>query len=68
VVEAWIETRYDDPYQGVEREPGFENLWFGLIPGTYDRRRDTVVVCSYTIEESTRTVRCNDITTLGYPM
>ena len=31
-VTAWILTRYDDPYQGVQREPGFDNLWFGEIP------------------------------------
>lgn len=34
IVTAWILTRYDDPYQGVRREPGFANLWFGAIPNS----------------------------------
>jgi hypothetical protein len=32
VVTAWILSRYDDPYMGVRREPGFDNLWFGPVP------------------------------------
>lgn len=34
VVTAWVLTRFDDPYQGVRRERGFPNLWFGSIPGS----------------------------------
>ena len=32
VVMAWVLTRGDDPYEGVRREPDFENLWFGEVP------------------------------------
>jgi len=32
LVTSWIMTRYDDPYQGVQRAEGFENLWFGADP------------------------------------
>ncbi|MGH4013192.1 MAG: hypothetical protein ACRDSL_04520 [Pseudonocardiaceae bacterium] len=66
IVRTWVVTRYEDPYEGVEREPGFENLWYGRIPNSGDGCGN-VVVCSYVIEESTRTVRCNDFTTLPYP-
>ena len=45
VVADWIFSRYDDPFSGVSREPGFDNLWVGPVPGT--RRGGTVVVCSY---------------------
>jgi hypothetical protein len=31
LVTAWIMTRYDDPYSGVRRADGFENLWFGAL-------------------------------------
>jgi hypothetical protein len=34
LVMSWIMTRSDNPYQGVQREPGFDNLWFGAIPGS----------------------------------
>jgi hypothetical protein len=59
-------SRFDDPYQGVHREPGFENLWYGAVPETR-HDGDQVVVCSYWIEERTRTVRCDSIATLGLP-
>ncbi len=65
IVTAWVMTRFDDPYQGVRREPGFDNLWFGTIPGT--AASGTVVVCSYWIEESSRTVRCDNFATLNSP-
>ena len=39
VVTAWVLTRFDDPYQGVRREPGFANLWFGPIPGSVQAGR-----------------------------
>jgi hypothetical protein len=66
-VTAWIMTRYDNPYQGVQREPGFDNLWFGAIPGSI-HSSDRVVACSYWIYESTRTVSCNSISTLSLPL
>lgn len=67
VVTAWVMTRYDDPYKGVRREKGFPNLWFGAVPNT-DDHGSTVVACSYWIEESSRTVRCDSFATLGLPL
>lgn len=67
VVTAWIFTRADEPYRNVRREKGFANLWFGPIPGTVDDDA-TVVTCSYWIEESTRTLRCNSFATLSLPL
>jgi hypothetical protein len=59
VVIAWIMSRLDDPYQGVRREPDFDNLWYGVVPMSQDGA-GSVVVCAYWIDESTRTVRCHD--------
>jgi len=66
VVAQWVIARHDDPYAGVRREPGFDNLWFGRIPGTRDAA-NTVVTCSYFVEESTNTVTCNSIASLSLP-
>lgn len=66
-VTAWMLTRFDDPYQGVRRAHGFDNLWFGVIPDTA-HDDDRVVCCSYWIEETTRTVRCDSIATLSWPV
>lgn len=63
----WVLSRFDDPYVGVTRQPGFSNLWFGVIPGTA-HHPDQVVACSYWIEEGTRTVRCDSVATLSWPM
>ena len=66
VVTAWTVTRFDDPYQGMRREPNIDNLWYGTVPGTYDGRR-TIVCCSYWILETDHTVRCNQFATLNLP-
>lgn len=66
LVTEWVLTRFDTPYQGMRRESGFENLWWGAVPGS--RRGGRIVVCSYFIEEQTRTVRCNSIATLSLPL
>jgi hypothetical protein len=63
---SWFFTRTEDPYVGVRREPTFDNLWFGLVPGSL--RSGTVVGCSYWIVESTRAIRCDAIATLALPM
>jgi hypothetical protein len=65
-VTAWILTRYDDPYQGVQREPGFDNLWFGEIPRSR-HGGGTAVACSYGIYASRGVVLCNSIATLPLP-
>lgn len=66
VVTAWLFTRLDDPYQGVERETGFENLWYGVVPGSA-MDDGTVVTCSYWIEERRHALRCNAFATLHWP-
>ncbi|ONH35677.1 hypothetical protein [Protofrankia sp. BMG5.30] len=67
LVTAWIFTRIDDPYQGVRREPGFANLWFGPIPGS-EHGEWAVVCCSYWIEEQAHRVVCDTFTTLTRPL
>jgi len=64
-VTAWILTSYEDPYQGVQRQPDFENLWFGEIPRT--RHAGTAVACSYWLYERTGALRCNSVATLALP-
>lgn len=67
VVMEWLLGRQDDPYRGVRREPGFDNLWFGAVPDS-DDGSGRVVVCSYWIVESQHLVRCNSFATLGLPL
>jgi hypothetical protein len=67
-VTSWIMTRLEDPYQGVRRASGFENLWFGPIPGSDRDGSGTIVTCSYWIDESTRTLRCDSFATLSLPI
>ena len=67
LVTSWIMTRYDDPYQGVQRAEGFENLWFGAVPNT-DDGLGHAVVCSYWIEETRRAIRCDSFATLNLPL
>jgi hypothetical protein len=62
----WIMGRHDDPYQGMRREEGFPNLWFGAIPCTESGW--AVVTCSYWIHERVRVITCNDICTLNQPL
>ena len=66
LVTAWVLTRFDDPYQGVRREPGFPNLWFGAIPSSVQAGQ--IVVCSYWIYDRERRVRCNNFATLNLPL
>ena len=63
---AWVFSRADDPYAGVQREAGFSNLWFGPVPRTV--LRGTVVACSYWVEEQRRAVRCDSLATLSLPL
>lgn len=60
-------TRFSDPYQGVRRESGFANLWFGPVPNS-DDGRGVVVACAYWIEESSHTVRCDSFASLSQPL
>lgn len=63
---AWLLDQLDDPYLGVSRADGFDNLWFGVIPDT-EHGAQQVVTCSYWINASDRTVRCDSIATLSWP-
>ena len=63
---AWILTRFDDPYAGVRRARGFENLWFGPIPGS--QYGGLLAVCSYWIVESEHRVRCDSFGSLSSPL
>jgi hypothetical protein len=67
VVMEWVIGRHDDPYQGVRREAGFPNLWFGKIPHSEDGKGHAVAG-PYWIEESTRTVRCESFSALREPI
>jgi len=63
----WIFTRQEIPYEGVTRESGFENLWFGRVPGT-EHGDGQVVVCAYWIQEREHSVRCDKFATLSTPV
>ncbi|MFI1194160.1 hypothetical protein ACH4T9_12995 [Micromonospora sp. NPDC020750] len=65
LVTAWVLSRFEDPYQGVRRELGFDNLWWGHIP--LSLRDGTVVVCSYFVHEQDRALKCNSIAPLSLP-
>lgn len=67
LVEAWVVTRYANPYEGMRQESGHPNLWYGKVPGSEDGCGNAVA-CSYWIFESTHTVKCNDFTILGEPI
>lgn len=66
IVIDWIMGRHSDPYKGVRREPGFDNLWFSSIPNT--QHDGQVVCCAYWIFEATHTVKCDSIGTLSMPV
>ena len=66
-VTDWIFTRATDPYQGVRREVGFDNLWFGPVPES-GHENGLAVMCAYWIFETTRTVRCDSFASLGQPL
>jgi len=67
LVTAWVMTRYDDPYRGVRREVGMDNLWFGVVPDS-DDGAGHVVVCSYFVNERGRIVVCSGIASLTLPL
>ncbi|WP_223884570.1 hypothetical protein [Micromonospora craniellae] len=65
LVTAWVLSRFEDPFQGVRREDGFDNLWWGHVP--LSLRDGTMVVCSYFVHERDRVVACNSIVPLSLP-
>lgn len=66
VVVNWLMNRHDDPFLGMARQDGFDDLWFGWIPGSGDGRGN-MVACSFRADRTRGVIECNDITTLSYP-
>lgn len=64
---AWIQSRMDDPYLDVEREDGFDNLWWGRIPKT-ETSDGLVAIGSYFIFESEKRVECNSFSLISLPL
>lgn len=67
LVTSWAFTRLEDPYAGLRRAPGFDNLWFGPVPRS-QYGAGLVVACSTWIEELTHTVRCDSFASLSRPL
>ncbi len=64
---AWLFTRPEKPYDGVKRGDGFDNLWYGAVPGT-QHGSGQVVVCSYWIYEADHLLRCESFSILSMPI
>jgi hypothetical protein len=58
----------DDPFEGARREASLPNLWYCKVPGTYEPKTQSAVVCAFTIDEPSRTVTCESFATLGLPL
>lgn len=66
-VAEWILSVADDAYAGACRQPDVGvNYWLAKIPNTY--RAGRAVVCTFRIDEETRTVTCDMIATLSMPL
>lgn len=62
----WLLSRIDDPYDGLRRQPDFDNLWFGVVPGSL--HSGEVIACSLWVFEQNHSVRCDRIATLSWPV
>jgi hypothetical protein len=62
VVTEWAFNQHTNPYRGMDRQPGFANLYVGEVRGT--RSGSAAVTCTYWIDETTSTVRFDNFTTL----
>lgn len=62
----WLLSRVDDPYDGLRRQPDFDNLWFGVVPGSLHSAQ--VIACSLWVFEHSHSVRCDRIATLDWPV
>jgi hypothetical protein len=67
LVGNWVLSRIEDPYGGLRRQPDFDNLWFGVVPGSVTEE-GTAVACSLWIYERAHAVRCDRIATLSWPI
>lgn len=62
----WLMGRRETPYLDVSREPNFENLWYGRIPGSL-HGDGLVATCSYFIKELDHKLVCSSIASLRLP-
>lgn len=60
---VWMQSRMDDPFEGVQREENFPNMWWAWIPRT--SYQGTAVLCSYFVFAETREVHCKSLATLN---
>ena len=68
VVADWIDTRRVNPRQGARRETRVPGLWWAQIPGSQHKGGDYMVVCSYWIDESDHSVRCDNFGSVAWPL
>lgn len=66
-VRAWVKSREENPFAGVNYEPGFDNYLFGAIPNTMDGD-GRVVTCAYWVHRDDHVVRCDMISTASWPV
>lgn len=66
-VQNWIYAREADPFSGVRLVPGFDNLMFGVVPGTLDAD-GRVVTCTYWVQRADHILRCDMISTASWPV
>lgn len=67
LVTAWLMTRMEDPYRGMDRMPEFPGWWFGKVARS-DHGRYGAVYCTCQIDEVNREVYVRGITTLNKPV
>jgi hypothetical protein len=66
-VRDWIRSREVDPFAGVRIVPGFDDLFFGIVPGTMGDD-GWVVTCSYWVIRADSVVRCDVLSTASWPV
>jgi len=78
LVVNWALDVTDDPYLGARRarldgpasdgdERVMPDMWEAIVPGSLHGAQQ-IVYCLFWISEVDRTVTCDSITTLGYPV
>lgn len=66
IVTEWAIFRMEDPFQGAHRQRGFLNLWFAVVPDSWDESGE-LVTCSYWVDVAARVVSVDNFGTLGPP-
>lgn len=62
----WLRVCGENPYRRARRDNHIPNHWYAIVPGS--ERDGRVVVCTYWIEERTKTVRADVIAQLRLPV